>query len=714
MDRFRNSTVYKYLTVFVLVSIVGIVLVTFFPSVTGAVLLFCMAIFAVTIQAWLVDLKRGLTRTEGNTVENIEIANRLNRKAVKIEITTNNIAGSVGRSAPLIRKLVQSNSGFVQRSTILIDEKANKPAITESLESKISKVEHLDNIAHPQRKSQSKDINVLMIADPFTAAAFSNEWNQFEPSPKDYLEVLNSNRIDLLFVESAWEGNQGTWKYQLVGNSAPRTEIVDLVTECKKRGIPTAFWNKEDPPHFEDFFDTAIMFDHIFTTEVECVSKYREATGKDNVHVLRFAAQPYYHNPARVAGIVREHASVFGGMYFREKFPERRAQMDYLLPAASEFGLDIYSRNTNEERYQFPPDLQKHVKGSLSYPQMLAAYHAYKIVLNVNSVPDSESMCARRIFEATACGAAVVSPPTHAIANIFGNGEIGLVADRESARNEVRALERSDFFRKRRVHVAQRVIWEGHTYGHRVREILKAVGIDEGDFYSKPEISIVVSTNRPGSLPFMVENIRRQSGVTFELAVLAHGFELDESVINELHSIDHISNLIVLTAPLENKLGTNLNTLVSHTNHGFIVRMDDDDWYGPNYVRDMYHAYEYSGADLIGKAATYIYFEERDATVLTFENHDHRYTNFVRGATFAGPRKTFEKFPFPELGISEDSTVLKSIVSAGGSIYSADEFNFVVNRYADKDRHTWKADDAALFATGRMTFVGNGQEQLAV
>ena len=47
--------------------------------------------------------------------------------------------------------------------------------------------------------------------------------------------------------------------------------------------------------------------------------------------------------------------------------------------------------------------------GELPYDQMLAAYKMYKVFLNVNSVIDSPTMCARRVFELSACSTPVVS-----------------------------------------------------------------------------------------------------------------------------------------------------------------------------------------------------------------------------------------------------------------------------------------------------------------
>ena len=87
----------------------------------------------------------------------------------------------------------------------------------------------------------------------------------------------------------------------LTGPSAPRPALVELVDWCREHGVPTVFWNKEDPVHYDDFLDTARLFDHVWTTDVERLDDYRRDLGHDRVGVLPFAAQPAVHNPVRPA-----------------------------------------------------------------------------------------------------------------------------------------------------------------------------------------------------------------------------------------------------------------------------------------------------------------------------------------------------------------------------------------------------------------------------
>ena len=251
---------------------------------------------------------------------------------------------------------------------------------------------------------------------------------------------------------------------------------------CRERSIPTAFWNKEDPPHYEDFLPAARQFDVVFTSDSDRIPAYREDLGHDRIAALPFAAQPAIHNPIQFGPGRHARGVAFAGMYFAHKYPERREQMDLLLTAARNASgkagpeLEIFSRQLGgDSNYQFPEPFSQNVVGSLDYARMLTAYRAYKVFLNVNSVVDSPSMCARRIFEITASGTPVVSTPSEAIGRFFEPDEVLVAASEHQGEHQIRMLARSPELNDRVVHKGQRRIWAEHTYAHRAETIVAAV-----------------------------------------------------------------------------------------------------------------------------------------------------------------------------------------------------------------------------------------------
>lgn len=558
---------------------------------------------------------------------------------------------------------------------------------------------------YPEKNTPTFNVNVGTILDKFSQDAFSYEWNSIPLGVESWPEQLTE--CDLVFVESAWAGNEGEWKYALTGPSAPRKAIIQLVQKASELNIPTVFWNKEDPPHFADFLETARLFDIVLTTDESCVAKYKAELPHAKVGVLPFAAQTKIHNPARPHNIKREKDVSFGGMYFRHKYPERREQMDYLLPAAEKFGLDIFSRQLgNDINYQFPDQFKNNIVGSLPYGEMLTAYHAYKVFLNVNSVVTSSTMCARRVFEILASGGAVVSPPSPAIRQYFGESLVPMVDTEQEAFDAIRTLLNPGGTREKLVHAAQRIIWENHTFSHRVENILQYGNIP-AELERYPSVSLIVPTIRPENMRDIFRNAGRQSYKNIELVIMQHGFELESNELHQLANEFQVSNWVALSRARSESLGSNLNALVKAASGSILSKMDDDDFYGDDYVRDLVNAHKFSGASVVGKAAAYVYFESTDSTILSYESWEHRYTDFVRGATITANRQVFEEIPFENLRTSEDSTFLKAVSRAGGSIYAADRFNFCIRRASDPGQHTWQVADKKLFSTGPVAGYGS-------
>ena len=111
--------------------------------------------------------------------------------------------------------------------------------------------------------------------------------------------------------------------------------------------------------------------------------------------------------------------------------------------------------------------------------------------------------------------------------------------------------------------------------------------------------------------------------------------------------------------------------------------MDDDDLYGEFYLHDLLRAREFSGADVVGKHAHYMYLAGTDATLLRFPWMEHRFTDRVMGPTITAGRDVFRAHPFEDRNRGEDTAFLEAVGQAEGRIYSADRFNFTQMRHGE-------------------------------
>ena len=261
---------------------------------------------------------------------------------------------------------------------------------------------------------------VAFICDEMT-------WQDFHPfvdsvfvHPKIWKKQLEQFRPDVFFCESAWSGIEAythVWRGRIYRDKRVSFEnrdvLLQILAYCRKEGIRTVFWNKEDPAYFGhpdyDFMDTALRFDSIFTTAEECVESYR-AGGHTCVSLLPFGVNTKLFYPAEGA---REGKRVmFAGSWFAEH-TERCKALEKLLDYAISQGwqLDIYNRNSHsqDERFAFPEKYKPYLRPAVPFFEMPRVYREYTHAINVNTVTDSPTMLSRRVLQLAASGITILS-----------------------------------------------------------------------------------------------------------------------------------------------------------------------------------------------------------------------------------------------------------------------------------------------------------------
>lgn len=314
-------------------------------------------------------------------------------------------------------------------------------------------------------------LRVATVMDPFSVACFAPECTLLELSSDGYLQEIRDFMPDLLLVESAWRGKDAGWNKRV---DRLHPDIRKLFAYCREGGIPIAFWNKEDPIHLEDFIDVARLCDYVFTTDVDCVMQYRQVLGHDRVEHLHFAAQPAVHNP--VEAYDRQNKLCFAGSYYR-KYEERSRVMDRFFNLfISRDGMDIYDRNYGADLpfNQFPKRYQPYILGRLDPKDIDKAYKGYRYGLNMNTIKQSQSMFARRIFELMASNTVVVGNYARGAKNYFGDLTI-CSDDTDTLARMLDTYCRDDVsYGKYRLLGLRRVL-QSHLYEDRLDQIVRAV-----------------------------------------------------------------------------------------------------------------------------------------------------------------------------------------------------------------------------------------------
>lgn len=273
------------------------------------------------------------------------------------------------------------------------------------------------------KKEKSKtlqDLKIAYICDEITYQNFSYLTTSFFLTPKNWYEVMEKEKPDFLFCESAWSGikdYRDCWRGRIYRNHHVKYEhrkvLLNILEYCHQERIKTVFWNKEDPSYFGnqsyDFVDTALRFDYIFTTCQECVDQYK-AYGHARVAVLPFGFSPRLYNP--IGTTSKENKAIFAGSWY-PAFQERCMEMEEMFRMVQSYGIQlcIYDRNAQNKSTTnvFPEQYQPYICGSVPYTGMGEVVKNCQYAININSVKNSESMFARRVYEMMASNMCVIS-----------------------------------------------------------------------------------------------------------------------------------------------------------------------------------------------------------------------------------------------------------------------------------------------------------------
>ena len=548
----------------------------------------------------------------------------------------------------------------------------------------------------PIPESRADGPPVAAILDTFTEHALRQEVNLVLMSPIHWRAQMEKRRPVCLFVESAWRGNNGGWQNLIVGyEGAEDNPLRELLEYCRSNGIPTVFWNKEDPPHFDNFIGAAKEFDYVFTSDADCIPRYKEVLGHDRVYVLPFAAAPRIHNPSREKGWPN-YPVCFAGSWVSRRYPERAEALQFLLDPALPKGLHIFDRNLTRPEYgpdyRFPDQYKEAIKGTLTYEEMLTAYRCYDVMLNVNTIADSPTMFARRVFESLACGTPVISSESAGMSRML-EGHVRVTRSLEETKKHLQELLGDEEARIREGHLAYRFVHENHTYRQRIDEVFRRVGLVDQIGSEQPSVSVLMPTMRPQNVARCIENFTKQTYQNKELILILNNADFDLDAIRR--DAEHIPNVQVLYIDGRTTLGDCLNRGVEAASGDYVAKMVDDDYYGERYLSDAVLAASFSDAEVVGKGLYFMYFEAVDTTALRQAIPEHTFTSSVTtGGTLFIRTDVCREIPFDSISLKEDTNFQRAAARAGCRVYSADRFNFIRVRTRRSINHSDPTPDA--------------------
>ncbi|EOU2823757.1 FkbM family methyltransferase [Campylobacter lari] len=442
-----------------------------------------------------------------------------------------------------------------------------------------------------------KNIKIACIMDEFTYTSFKYECDLLQLSPGNWKNEVATFKPDLLFIESAWQGKDSLWKLKISGFS---TELQELIEYCKENNIATVFWSKEDPVHFNTFLPIACSVDFIFTTDIDCIPKYKFYVGHEDVYCLPFAAQTKIHNP--IEEFDRKDEFNFAGSYYL-RYPQRQLDFENLIGAVKSYkNISIYDRNFNNPHphYTFPDCYKDMIIGNLSFNEIIKAYKGYKFGITMNTVKQSQTMFARRAFELIACNTFVVSNFSRALRNFFGDLVISS-DDMNELKDKLKLVCEDEIYYKKIKLNALRKVMKEHTYADRLNFIASVVYKEQ--FESKHKFYILIHVNSQEEYIQALDVFYSQKE--------NQGFQL--LIYNDKKLKFQPNDQCIYFSELEE-----LFKYIKNDKQAYFGMMDIKDYYNENYLLDLTLTLKYSNFNAFGKYSFYsfndgeIYLENKD------------------------------------------------------------------------------------------------------
>jgi glycosyltransferase involved in cell wall biosynthesis len=271
------------------------------------------------------------------------------------------------------------------------------------------------------------ELDVAIVTDEFMFNYYKNVFRKVVYlTPENHAQAFAENRFDLFLFVSCWSGMANDEWRGVRYREKPQAALKAILEASRERGIPTLFQTIEDPSNYEHFIDVARQFDHIFTTDVDCVERYRRDTPARTVAFAEFGANPLFNHPI---GMRRKAfpGAFFAGSY-PSRYPDRCKDMHTMFDALARSDVDLIIADRNSDKpsptVAFPTRYAPHLVAKLGHHLLQKVHKVFAYNINFNSIKNSPTMCAMRIYELQAQGSLLLSNYARSVVNRFPSVDV--------------------------------------------------------------------------------------------------------------------------------------------------------------------------------------------------------------------------------------------------------------------------------------------------
>lgn len=202
----------------------------------------------------------------------------------------------------------------------------------------------------------------------------------------------------------------------------------------------------------------------------------------------------------------------------------------------------------------------------------------------------------------------------------------------------------------------------------------------------KEGFSIITVTNRSYCIKNLIQNYINQNFKSKELIIVINSNLIS---IEAFKIYEQIPNIKLFKLDESISLGQCLNFAISKSIYNHIAKFDDDDYYSPNYLNEVYNIFLSVNCDIVGKNKTYYYFEKFSRLMIKKNGVENDFSPYIMGSTICFKTDIFNTVKFKNISPREDYYFTKDCIKNGYKIFASSSYNHIVFKHSDNNKHTF-------------------------
>lgn len=224
-----------------------------------------------------------------------------------------------------------------------------------------------------------------------------------------------------------------------------------------------------------------------------------------------------------------------------------------------------------------------------------------------------------------------------------------------------------------------------------VDHILLRSGIIDQAASDTPSVGVILASRRPENIEFALSQLEQQTIRPVQIALMLHG--ITDAEYKKVQPVIKKSKLNIIERRVDKSVifGEVLNRALDTLTSDFVTKIDDDDYYSPNHLLDLYTAHIQSCADFVGKWNNWVYLVAEDKTINWVPENANSQVKHLPGGTFLVRTSVLKNLRFGKVPRAIDSELFRRAERRGALLYSTHRYNYVRKR---GDDHTYQTTDA--------------------